>query len=139
MAFTLYERALAKIGIVAGDHAVGTLNGTGIDTTGYNRALIILNSGTNGAGGTVDVKVQESSDDGATDAYADISGAAFSQITESNDNEIYLMDIDLTPVEKYIRTVGITGTATCDYGVDVILYRPMGQVPDAQDNTVVVV
>ena len=41
---------------------------------------------TNGAGGTVDVKLQHS-DDGA--AWSDVGSGAFTQVTESNDNAVY--------------------------------------------------
>jgi len=121
MRLNLDEAVKAVVGIVADAHGIGTVNGTGIDTLGFNEALIIVNSGINGTSGTVDVKVQES--DALASGYADISGAAFTQITESNDNTIYVGRVKLADAgrKRYIRIVAVVATAACDAGVAVIL------------------
>ena len=93
----------AAVGIIADDYGAVTTNGTGIDTRGYHQALVILNVGT--VTTSLDVKVQESSDDDTADSYADISGAAFTQVTTANDNAIYVARINLTGTERYIRIV----------------------------------
>lgn len=87
--------------------------GTGIDVLGYT-PVVILNSGTNGAGGTVDVKIQESDDD---ITYTDW-GTAFTQVTEANDNAI--QEKEYTGTKQYIRTVAKVLVAACDFGTTVI-------------------
>ncbi len=103
--------------IAPGAHVVAasySLVGSGIDVQGY-RALVNLNSGTNGASGTVDVKIQESVDDVT---YTDWSGGAFTQVTEANDNQVF--EDEYTGSLQYIRVVCTVGTATCSFSVDVI-------------------
>lgn len=103
--------------IAPGDHVVAasySLEGTGIDVLGYT-AIVVLNSGTNGASGTVDVKIQESDDDVT---YTDWSAGAFTQVTEANDNAI--QEKEYTGVKQYIRTVATVAVATCDFGTTVI-------------------
>lgn len=97
---------------VAGDYV--THVGTGVDVLGYT-AIVVLNSGTNGAGGTVDVKIQES-DDNIT--YTDWSSGAFTQVTESNDNAI--QEKAYTGIKQYIRTVAKVLVTDCDFGTSVI-------------------
>lgn len=109
----------AAVGISADDYGAVTTNGTGIDTRGYHQALVVLNVGT--VTTSLDVKVQQSSDDGSSDAYADISGAAFTQVTTANDVTVYVARVNLDATERYIRVVG-TGVGTSQsYGVDVVL------------------
>jgi len=109
----------AAVGIQADDYGAVTTNGTGVDTRGYHQALVILNVGT--VTTSLDVKVQESSDDDTADSYADITGAAFTQVTTANDNAIYVARINLTGTERYIRIVGTGVGSSQSYAVDVIL------------------
>lgn len=133
MKFTLSQFCKAVVGIVADNHAAGTVNGAAIDRKGFEEALIVVNSGTNGTGGTADIKVQES--DAAGSGFADVTGAAFTQITESNDNNVYVGRLNLIGRKRYIRVVATVATAACDLGVDVILAAAM-ELPVSQVNTV---
>ena len=99
-------------GISAG--GLYTHEGTGIDVLGYT-CLVVLNSGTNGAGGTVDAKIQES-DDNIT--YTDWTGGAFTQVTTANDNAI--QEKSYTGTKRYIRVVAKVLVATCDFSATVI-------------------
>ena len=109
----------AAVGISADDYGAVTTDGTGIDTRGYHQALVVLNVGT--VTTSLDVKVQQSSDDGSSDAYADISGAAFTQVTTANDVAVYVARVNLDATERYIRVVGTGVGASQSYGVDVVL------------------
>jgi uncharacterized phiE125 gp8 family phage protein len=106
--------------IVPGAHTATTaaysLIGTGVNIAGH-RVIVNLNSGTNGATGTVDAKIQES-DSTATADYTDWTGGAFTQVTTSNDNAI--QEKEYTGSKPYIRVVAKVTNATCDFGVDVI-------------------
>jgi hypothetical protein len=131
MKFSLHQFLKAVVGIVADNHAAGTVNGAAIDRLGFEEALVVVNSGENGAGGTVDAKVQES-EDGST-GWTDIAGAAFTQITEANDNTVYAGRLNLVGRKRYLRVVAVVATAACDLGVDVILGAAK-QLPVAQVN-----
>jgi len=103
--------------IVPGAHVIAaaySLVGTGVEVLGYT-AVVILNSGTNLATGTVDVKIQDS-DDNVT--FSDWSTGAFTQVTTANDNAI--QEKAYTGTRRYIRTVANVALATCDFGTTVI-------------------
>ena len=103
--------------------SAGTVNGTAVDAKGFAEALIILNSGTNEATGTLDAKVQECDTVGGT--YADITGAAFTQVTTANDNAIYAGRIRLTPTRKrFLRVVFVTAVAAGVAGAIIVLGEP---------------
>jgi len=119
MKFSMHQFVKAVVGIVADNHAAGTVNGPAIDRKGFEEALVVVNSGTNGTGGTVDIKIQES--DASGSGFADITDAAFAQITEANDNTVYVGRLNLVGRKRYLRVVATVGTAACDLGVDVIL------------------
>jgi hypothetical protein len=94
--------------------AAYSLVGTGVSIAGY-RTIVNLDSGTNGTGGTVDVKIQES-DDNST--YTDWSGGAFTQVTTANDNAI--QEKEYTGSKPYIRVACDIDNATCSFGVSMI-------------------
>ena len=120
--------------LISDEYAAGTDNGTCVDSMGFEEMLIILNVGENAAGGTLDVKLQEGAESDGSDA-ADITGAAFTQITTSNDVNIYVARLNLRGRERYIRAVGVTATAACTYSVSGImagaLSLPVSQVNSA--------
>lgn len=120
MKFSLHEFLKAVVGIASDNHAAGTVNGSAIDRVGFEEALVVVNSGANGTGGTVDIKVQEA-DTTTSGDFTDVTGANFTQITESNDNNVYAGRLNLIGRKRYLRVVAMVGTAACDLGVDVIL------------------
>ncbi len=90
--------------------------GAAVEVLNYH-AVVNLVSGTNGATGTVDVKIQESND-GA--AWEDWTGGTFTQVTTANDNATY--EKAYTGTKKYIRTVAKVLAATCEFGTNVLRY-----------------
>jgi hypothetical protein len=133
----LYENCLVKHTLRPASYAVGTANGIAVvnanpgKNEGFDRCLAILASGTNGASGTVDVKLQDSND-GST--WTDITGAAFAQVTTANDENIFLMDMSLVNRKAQLRAVATVGTAASVFGVVLVLYE--GAVgPVTQDMT----
>ena len=100
------------------NHSAGTVTGAGVDMKGFGEALVILDSGANGSSGTLDVHVEES-DDNST--FVDITGAAFTQVTEANDNAMYAGRIRMTPTRKrYLRAIAVVATAACDAAVSIV-------------------
>jgi uncharacterized phiE125 gp8 family phage protein len=109
--------------IAPGSHAIAagyTLVGAGVDVLG-NRTVVYLESGTNGAGATVDVKIQESDTNVPAD-YTDWAGGAFAQVTTANDNDTF--EKEYTGTKQYIRVVCTVAVDACDFGVSVVGYAP---------------
>lgn len=113
--------------IAPADHAIAaaySLEGTGVDVLN-SQTVVYLVSGTNGASGTVDVKIQESDDDVA---YTDVASGAFTQVTEANDNATY--EKAYTGIKQYIRVVATVATASCNFGVNIVTSSPVSVEDD---------
>jgi uncharacterized phiE125 gp8 family phage protein len=105
--------------IAPGSHATTTgyaLLGTAVDILGLS-AIVYVQSGTNQATGTVDIKIQDS-DNGTT--WAD--WYSFTQITTANDNATF--EKGYTGVKRYIRTVAQVLLAACEFGTSVLTVSP---------------
>ncbi len=105
--------------IAPASHAITvgyTLIGAYVDVLGFS-SVVMLDSGANGATGTVDAKIQES-DDHVT--WTDWAGGAFTQITTANDNAIY--EKEYTGAKQYIRVVAKVLLAACSFGVSISTY-----------------
>lgn len=103
--------------IVPGAHVIAaaySLVGSAVDVLGY-QAIVYLDSGTNGANGTVDVKLQHSHDNVT---WVDVTSGAFTQVTTANDNAI--QELEYTGGRRYVRAVATVAGATCDFGVSVV-------------------
>ena len=91
------------------------LLGAAVDVLG-KQAVVNLNAGTVGSGGTVDAKIQES-DDSST--WTDVTSGAFTQVTAANDNAV--QEKAYTGTKQYIRVVAKVLVAACEFSVDVIV------------------
>lgn len=83
----------------------GNTNG-GIDTKGYRRLVAVVQAGAIATNGGLNVKLQESSDEAASDSYADITGAAIVALGDTSDGAAPSIEIGLDGRERYIRAVG---------------------------------
>lgn len=113
--------------IAPGAHVIAasyTLVGTAVNVLGY-KVIVNLVAGTNGAGGTVDVKLQESDDN---TNWSDVSSGAFTQVTEANDNAT--QEKEYTGGKQYLRAVATVAVATCSFGVDILKYQPYSTEDD---------
>jgi len=131
----LYKRSIAP-------QAVGssaTVNGAGVDCQGTEGLLAIVNIGAivDSSNITLTVKLQQSSDDGDSDAYADITDATTDAIANDGQNEVYLIELNMSERERYIRAV-VTGGSSGGglVGCVLELFRRRHGVP-TQTNTVV--
>lgn len=92
--------------------ATATGDGVSIDCLGYERAEITVVT-TTASASTGDAKVQESSDDGSTDTYADVANAAIVQVAASQTRKVSIINVNLSKRERYLRVpVTIAGTTT---------------------------
>lgn len=109
-------------------------NGTGVDTRGFEEALVILHAGT-WTDGTHTVKVQESTDNST---FSDVSGAAFTAVSSAaTDDDVWVGRLNLRNRDRYIRLVNTVASATTGavLGAEVILCGAR-TVPVTQANTV---
>lgn len=80
-----------------------TANGSAVDIREYvGRLALTLMSAAASAGDTLDVKVQDSAN--GSSGWADISGAAFTQVTSAADAHESI-SIDTNAAKRYIRVV----------------------------------
>lgn len=108
--------------------------GNGIDCVGYETLLVIVEMGDMGTS-TDTVKLQQSSDDAAADPYADIADATVSAAA-AGENEPYLIELNLSERERYIRAFASETVADGLLGVTFILMNGR-HLPPTQENTVV--
>ncbi|MDD4775432.1 MAG: head-tail connector protein [Syntrophomonas sp.] len=114
---SLAENITSIQGITTASHDVAaaySLEGTAVEVLGY-QVVVILDSGTNQAGGTVDVKLQHR--DTTADTWVDVTDGAFTQVTTANHNATY--ELDYTAGKRYLRAVATVGVAACIFGVTI--------------------
>ena len=111
---TLYDAVKPEISVRA-QSASTSVNGSSVDTQGYNNAFVQCDVGAASGSPTaqsVTYKVQESSDNST---FTDISGAVTSAITANNKSaQINLIGLGLN-IARYIRvvaTISFTGGTT---------------------------
>lgn len=96
-----------------------------VDTGGgWGTLMIVVNAGTFTSTAGMTIKVQASTTSGGT--YADITGAAFSQITVSNDETCYAGSIKLDgSYAQFIKVVATyAGSGNAIFSVDAIFLLP---------------
>jgi uncharacterized phiE125 gp8 family phage protein len=116
---TLAGNMTLNISILGGSHPVVTgytLLGTAVDVIG-KESLVYLQSFNNGAGGTVDAKIQEC--DTSTGTFTDWVGGAFTQVTEANDTVI--QEKQYTGTKQWIRVVAKTLVAASEFGAVILV------------------
>lgn len=101
--------------------AASTVLGDAIDAIGADFATVILMAGVTATSGTLDVTVESSIATGGT--YAAITGAAFAQVTPSNDNAIYVGRIRLHGKERFLKVSAVTAVAASIFSTVVILSK----------------
>ncbi len=92
------------------------------DCSGWNHATFILNLGATDT--TVDAKLQESDVSGS--GFGDITGAAITQLSGTDDDKAVAIEVDLTgPRKKYLKpviTVG-NGSTGAQVAANIVLTR----------------
>ena len=105
----------------------------GVDLANYEGGMVVCAIGTVTSTGTVTMKLQQSSDDGATDTYADVKG---SSVTVTNGSNKYLV-VDLGSVsERYIRAIVTRATANSILGSTTAYLYGANKMPVVQGTDV---
>lgn len=119
------EEAKQISALAAITHAsAATFLGAAVDCSGYGEVTYIMDTGIlTGAACATDVKITESATSGGT--YTDITGAAFAQVTASNDVATYLGRVRVNPAKPFQKVSETTsGTVTtCPISVSAILHK----------------
>ena len=103
--------------IAPGSHNIAAsfgLLGAAIDVLG-KIALVNLNTGACGSGGSVAAKIQESDDN---TNWSDYASGVFTVATEANDNAV--QELDYVGVKQYIRVVATVAGAACEFSADIV-------------------
>jgi hypothetical protein len=95
-----------------------TGNQTGVDILNFDgHGMVILNSAAGtGTTPTLDVKLQDSADNSS---FADVSGAAFTQVTGAA--SFQTIDVDLSAIRRYVRVVDTVSGTTPSFARSVSL------------------
>jgi len=109
----------AKISRVSNAVAAGvtTINSSSVDMQGFESVTFAVAFGTIVAGAVTSVKVQSSSDDGSSDAFADLTDTSVT-VADDADNGVTFVEV-VRPRERYVRCV--VSRATQNSTVDAIL------------------
>lgn len=98
--------------LIANAAHAASANGAGVDVTGYEGKLAIIQNAALATGGegstkTATVKLQHSPT-GVTapeDSYVDIENGAFTQITAAAGNGVKVIELDTQKTDAYVRAV----------------------------------
>lgn len=141
---SLLEKSAYRQCVQPDAHGAGTVNGDAVAVANFRKAEVILDMGDMGAGGTVDVEMEYSTDDAASwNALLGEDGSTqvvMSQKLQASgdDNDVYrgLIYITEMPVAgiTHIRANAVVATATCDFGVGIRLGEPY-EAPVVKDVT----
>lgn len=137
---TMSDHVLVKQSIAP--QAVGTgatVTGTAVDCMGYETLLADVELGAivDTTNISVTVKLQQSSDNGVADDFADITSATTGAVLNAGQNEPYLLDVNLSECERYIRAVATGGAAGGGLAAVSFHLSQKRHNPPTQVNTVV--
>ena len=79
-----------------------TITATAIDTLGFTDVLFAVTFGTITASGTGTIKIQHSSDNGSSDAFADVAGSGYSYTAAVDSAKTVLVDVH-APLKRYLQ------------------------------------
>ena len=127
-----------KVTRVANDVAGATpdSNSTSVDMELFDAVAFLVLFGAITATAVTSCKLQQSSDDGVADTWADLTGTSIT-VADDDDDQIVVLDI-VRPLERYVRVVVDRGTADAALdGIVAIQYQPR-TIPTTHDATTVV-
>jgi hypothetical protein len=112
----------------------GTITSDAVNMASAEGVAVIVAMGAVTSGAATSVKLQQSSDDGGTDAYSDLEGTSIT-IADTDDNKMLVLDL-VKPTKQYIKAV--VSRATANSAVDGIFAVKYGKrlQPVTQGSTV---
>ena len=126
---------MSKTTRVSNAVAAGTtdINSTGIDMQNFEGVAFEVLFGAITAGAVTSIKLQQSDDDGSSDAYSDLEGSAVT-VADDDDNQVFIAEV-YRPRKRWVRAV--VDRATQNAVVDGIVARQYSprQLPVSQPPT----
>lgn len=123
MAIMFTERTKVFIAATTTAGAAGTtaITSNAVDTAGYDGVCFIVPLGAIVNGAVTSMKMQQSSDDAATDDYTDVAGTSVT-IADTDDDKLKYLDV-CRPGKRYVKLVISRATQNATIGgVIAILY-----------------
>jgi hypothetical protein len=127
------DNVKAVIAVTTTNGAAGTtlITSAAVDTLGFDSCLFLVPLGTIVAGAVTSIKVQQSSDDAASDTYDDLLGSN-QTILDTDDDKLKYVDI-VRIQKRYLKLLVTRGTSNATIGgVIALLYHGRGVKPFAQ-------
>jgi hypothetical protein len=117
------NRTSTTLALAPVSKSAGTTTSSAIDLTGYQSGVLVVGAGVIGSSGTIDCKVQSSATSGGT--YADITGAAITQMTQAggDSGSIQVIPFELPAGQPFVKTVLVNATAAAIQYVELIADR----------------
>jgi hypothetical protein len=110
--------------LLANAQILASANGSGVDVSDLDGSVAVtcaVSAPVAGTNPTLDLKLQHSDDDGANDAYADVTGGAFAQVTSAASKQ--KLSLSVSGMKKYVRVVKtIGGTSSPQYYASVSMH-----------------
>ena len=107
----LANRITFAVALACVSKSAGSTTSAAIDMTGYSKGSLVVQAGVIASSGTVDCKVQTSATSGGS--YADLTGAAITQMTEAggDSGSIQQIDFEIPNGKPFVKTVLVNATA----------------------------
>ncbi|NQU38201.1 MAG: hypothetical protein HQ526_11490 [Actinobacteria bacterium] len=112
------------------------INSSSIDMQGFDAVTFYVCFGAITASAVTSVKAQQSSDDAAADAFADLLGTGIT-VADDDDNQVVALEVN-EPRERYVRCVVDRGTANAVVDSIIAVQTRAGVEPVTHDSTTVV-
>lgn len=112
-------------------HAAGAVSTPWVSLSDFKQIAALISVGALGAGGTIDAKLEQATDETGANAK-DLDGAAITQLTQAGDDdsdkqvilECYDEDLDLKGKFTHVRLTVDVGTASCGFGATILGMDP---------------
>jgi hypothetical protein len=131
----LYEDVKTQLVVTTAAGASGqtTITSSAVDTTGFLGVRFLIAIGPVTAGAVTTFKLQQSDDDGGSDAYSDIVGSS-QTIADSADNTHVYSDI-FQPQKRYLKLVVSRATQDATIGAVIAELYGASTLPVTQTAT----
>ena len=77
------------------------VNSDGVDMTGFETVLFLVNAGAITSGGVQSINAAQSDDDGSADDYTDLLGTKVT-VADDDDNQLFWVEV-VNPQKRYVR------------------------------------
>jgi len=116
MAHYLTETTKINIAATTTAGAAGTsdITSSAVNMAGFDGCLFLVPIGAVVSGAVTSIKIQQSSDDAATDDYSDVEGTAVT-ITDTDDDKLKYIDV-FRPGKRYLKLIVDRGTQNATVG-----------------------